>query len=135
MADEKLVVSLFDCTAVNSSLDGDETVVLCPVCGSDYSHIVNVFTRVGSDPFEAGVYRGTKAAGEVGYRRSCLVVVFEGECGHVFEWRVQQHKGNNFVQVAYVGNAETPAALRIRAGLWYRLTWKFKKKFSERRLR
>lgn len=103
-------VSLQDCTAPVTRLDGDETVILCAYCGSEYSHVVNVFTRIGSDPSEAGIFRGTKAGGSVDSRRSCLVVVFEGECGHVFEWRIQQHKGNNFLRVVYVGDAGEAAA-------------------------
>ena len=119
MPAEELEVSLRDCTATITSLDADETVILCPYCGFEYSHIVNVFTRIGSDPAEAGIFRGTKAGGSVKSRRSCLVVVFEGECGHVFEWRVRQHKGNNFLRVAYVGDAGevSPAP----PSFWYRV--------------
>lgn len=112
-------VSLHDCTAPITRLDSDETVILCAFCGSEYSHIANVFTRIGSDPAEAGIFRGTRAGGSVDSRRSCLVVVFEGECGHVFEWRIQQHKGNNFLSVVYAGDAgEVPAA---PPSIWYRV--------------
>jgi hypothetical protein len=69
----------------------------CPACGSDYSHIREVFTRLGCDPGERTVYPGTTArdGGSTRERRSALVAVFDGECGHVWELVVQQHKGIN----------------------------------------
>jgi hypothetical protein len=71
-------------------------VVVCPECGGTYSHIREVFTRMGVSPGEAVVYPGTGVRGRViGERRSALVVVLDGECGHAWELRLQQHKGIN----------------------------------------
>lgn len=71
-----------------------EGQVLCPVCLFDYSHVRNVFTRRGSTS-EAVVYPGTQVKDWTGARRSALVVIFHGECGHRWEWVIQQEKGIN----------------------------------------
>jgi hypothetical protein len=76
-----------------------EPVVHCPCCGGEYTHVEAVATRVGSDPYEAGVCRGTAAAGTTARRRSALVVTFECESAHRFGLVIQQHKGNNLVTV------------------------------------
>jgi hypothetical protein len=60
----------------------------------------HVFTRMGIDENEAQVYEGTTALGSVEMeRRSCLVIQLRGENpdGHLWELRLQQHKGNTFV--------------------------------------
>ena len=75
-----------------------ELSVHCPVCGDDYSHIRDVYTRVGTDPHEAGVYPGTRAQGTTDDRRSALAIVFAGECGHDWELCIQQQKGVNIVR-------------------------------------
>jgi hypothetical protein len=71
----------------------------CPVCRFDYTHIVEVFTRFGTDPHEGGrPYPGTVARGVApGERRDALVIVVDGECEHRWEVIIQQHKGQNFV--------------------------------------
>jgi len=74
--------------------------IVCPECGSEYGHIREVFTRMGEDAAEAVVYKGTVARGTVeGERRSAVAVVFDGECGHAWELRIQQHKGTNWIDV------------------------------------
>jgi len=104
---------------LNRRRDTRSVTVTCPECGSDYSHVADVFTRLGSDPYEARAYRGTKVLGAVDERRSCLVIVFEGECGHTFELRIQQHKGNNFVTAEAVGSRREPKSwfARLRRSL------------------
>jgi hypothetical protein len=78
--------------------DGD-VVLLCPECRGEYSHIRMVCTRVGTDAHEAVVYKGTQADGTVAdERRSALAVILDGECGHAWELRIQQHKGVNWLQ-------------------------------------
>jgi hypothetical protein len=74
--------------------------VACPQCGYEYSHIREAGTYLGSDQHEAGIYRGTSVLGVTGERRSAIVILFEGECGHKWEWRIQQHKGINVLLVA-----------------------------------
>lgn len=74
---------------------GDE-LLLCPVCGYDYSHIRDVFTAFGSDEYEAGIYGTTEPKETTDYRRSALVIVFDGECGHTWRIVFQQHKGKHF---------------------------------------
>ncbi len=71
-----------------------ETTVACPICGYTYTHVKEVFTRKGGD--EGGVYPGTQVKGESGERRSALVIQFECEVHHEFEFVIQQHKGENF---------------------------------------
>lgn len=86
-------------------IDAESSRVLCPECCQTYSHVLRVFTRLGSDPDEAAVYEGTKVQGCVESRRSCLVIVFDGECGHQFEWQIQQSKGENYVTAKYTGDS------------------------------
>jgi hypothetical protein len=85
-------------------IDPVEHSVICPKCGHNYSHIREVFTRLGIDPVEGGrPYQGTIARGATLHeRRACLVIVFEGECGHIFEWQIQQHKGNDYATAKYI---------------------------------
>lgn len=81
----------------------------CPVCGDCYSHIRCVHTALGVDPNEGGrAYKGTVAKGAVGYRRDCLVITIDGECGHAWEIRIQQNKGNNFVSTRAVEPIKLP---------------------------
>lgn len=72
----------------------------CPVCSIQFNHVIGVYTRKGNDPAEARIYDGTKAIGTVpDERRSCLVVEIKCEEGqHLWELRLQQHKGNTFVR-------------------------------------
>lgn len=73
-------------------------LIQCPECGSDYGHIRKVHTLLGTDPIEAGpAYVGTEIGGATNARRNALEVIIDGECGHVFSFIIQQHKGNLFV--------------------------------------
>ena len=74
--------------------------LVCPTCRGEYSHIQEVFTRIGSDPCEAEakVYPGTQGKGQSQDRRSALVVVVEGECNHTWELILQQSKGLLYLQ-------------------------------------
>ena len=71
----------------------------CPVCRHDYSHIREVFSRLGSDEYEGGIYPGTPIKGVTAYRRSALVIALDGECGHRWNLIIQQHKGVNIVEL------------------------------------
>jgi hypothetical protein len=75
--------------------------LICPICASDYSHIREVFTRLGSDQHEAAVYRGTQIKSLIpgDERRSALVIAFDGECGHRWNLIIQQHKGVNILEI------------------------------------
>lgn len=73
--------------------------LLCPACGFNYSHIRKAYTELGSDEDEAVIYEGTLMGGRTTSRRSALVIEIEGECEHQWKIRIQQHKGNNFVEV------------------------------------
>ncbi len=79
--------------------DGTECVMLCPVCGHDYTHPIGAWTLLGDDPWEAGIYAGTQAIGTTDWRRSAIVVAFSCESEHEFAIVVQQHKGNNFCRI------------------------------------
>ena len=52
-----------------SYYDGEHNVA-CPVCSSDYTHISRVYTRLGTDEHEAGVYDGTQVGGKKASRRT-----------------------------------------------------------------
>jgi hypothetical protein len=79
--------------------NSDSLYMICPVCGWDFVHPVGAYTRMGSDPFEAKVYKGTRAKGKTDNRRSALVCTFHCENGHDFELVISQHKGQNFVSL------------------------------------
>jgi hypothetical protein len=78
-----------------------EANVVCPSCGFDYTHIHHVGTLVGSDQFEAvPAYEGTAPSGATPQRRSAVEIVFSCEnCPKLFALVIQQHKGNNLVEV------------------------------------
>lgn len=81
--------------------DGNVNIV-CPHCGSDYTHVSHVGTLLGSDEHEAGIYEGTVQIGAtaIDYRRSAVAIVFDCEnCPTQFSLVVQQHKGVNLVQI------------------------------------
>ena len=107
-----------DREAVISALSGGgyggEANIRCPRCGSNYSHVREVFTRFGTDPNEGGhPYPGTVAKGTSNYRRDAVVVAFDGECGHQWELIIQQHKGINLLQLrrlAGAPSAELPSS-------------------------
>lgn len=85
---------------LSGQLCGDESNIKCPHCGSDYTHIERAGTVMGSDPHEAKVYPGTVPTSTTGFRRSGVEIVMSCEmCPFQFALVVQQHKGNNFVQV------------------------------------
>jgi hypothetical protein len=75
----------------------DEPCLVCPVCGHFCSHIGRVYTRLGSDQYEAAVYAGTQVGETTDQRRSGLVVTIDGECGHNWRIIIQQHKGINSI--------------------------------------
>lgn len=89
-------------------IDPLSKAVFCPKCRGDYSHIVNVFTRLGVYVPERpeSAYQGTQVLKVVPHERQ-LVIVFEGECGHVFEWQIEQHEGYNFVKAEFVRSLPT----------------------------
>ena len=73
-----------------------ELNIRCPACGSDYSHIREVYTACGSGSgVDTGPYTGTVEKGHTPADRSALVIEFDGECGHRFVLVIQQHKGIN----------------------------------------
>ncbi len=76
-----------------------DNAMVCPCCGYNYTHIDRVFTRLGRDEHEAGIYEGTRQEGTTDSRRSALVVVFDCEAGCKFEVVIQQHKGMNYVEI------------------------------------
>ena len=81
--------------------------VVCPVCGHNNSHIMQVGTLVGCDLGEAGIYPGTQPVGIVGLRRSALAIDFDGECEHSWRLIIQQHKGQNVVRILDTTRATT----------------------------
>ena len=85
--------------AGNSS--ADEANVICPHCGSEYTHVRHVGTLFGSDHAEAELaHDGTATSGVTSQRRSAVEIVFSCEnCPDLFALVIQQHKGNNFVEV------------------------------------
>ncbi|CAN5396662.1 hypothetical protein BH11PLA2_BH11PLA2_18350 [soil metagenome] len=80
---------------------GGESNVVCPNCRSDYTHVHHVGTLVGTDQYEAvAAYDGTNPTGATPSRRSAVEIVFSCEnCPEFFALVIQQHKGNNLVEV------------------------------------
>lgn len=90
-----------------SAFSAADMALVCPVCGYDYSHVRSAYTALGNDPAEGGVpYTGTEARGVTPFRRDCLVITIDGECGHAWEIRIQQHKGINYVSTRVLGENE-----------------------------
>jgi hypothetical protein len=81
----------------------NEINICCPICGGDYTHISQVGTLRGSDEHEAkGAYPGTQTVGNVEMRRDALQVLFDCEiCHGTFEFRIQQHKGVNYLSFVF----------------------------------
>ncbi len=88
-------------TLLSGEIYGGETNVICPNCRSDYTHVHHVGTLVGSDQHEAVVaYDGTDPSGATPSRRSAVEIVFSCEkCPEYFAIVVQQHKGNNLIEI------------------------------------
>ncbi len=86
-----------------------ERLLQCPVCGFDYAEITDVYGLHGSDPGEAtrGVPPGLRIAGTCGERRGCVVICVKGECGHRWQIRLQQHRGQTDVTETPSQNAQT----------------------------
>lgn len=80
---------------------GDEINVVCPNCGSHYTHVRSAGTLVGSDEHEATVaYEGTAPSGTTPSRRSAVEIVFDcEECPQLFRLVIQQHKGINNLEI------------------------------------
>lgn len=77
----------------------------CPKCGCEYSHVRDVYTRLGADPNEAEVYRGTVVKEvQSAERRSAVSIMIKGECGHEWAVIIQQHKGINTIAVEFEAN-------------------------------
>jgi hypothetical protein len=78
-----------------------ESNIVCPNCKSDFTHVEHVGTLIGSDDNEATLaYEGTSPTGTTPGRRSAVEVVFSCEsCPEHFALVIQQHKGNNLVEV------------------------------------
>ena len=83
--------------------EGRYTVAHCPKCDHNYTHIVRAGTlmpipeRADDDVMP---YPGTDVIGITGGRRAALAVVMRcEECEHTFAVVVQQHKGENYVEV------------------------------------
>lgn len=104
---------------------GHTCILTCPICGFDYTHPLEAWTRLGHDCYEAGIYEGTVLCGVASYRRSALVTVYLCEGQHYFALVVQQHKGQNFATVeelpdysdAWVASQKAEATTR-----WAKLT-------------
>jgi hypothetical protein len=86
---------------LSGRLHTDLVNVLCPSCGSDYTHVQHVGTLVGSDQAEAvPAYEGTFPSGTTPQRRSAVEIVFLCEqCPKLFALIIQQHKGINHVEI------------------------------------
>lgn len=86
---------------LSGSIYGGEINVKCPSCNEDYTHVRRVGTLVGSDEHEATpAYDGTFPTGATPSRRSAVEIVFECEsCPDLFALVIQQHKGNNLIEV------------------------------------
>jgi hypothetical protein len=77
----------------------DITTLCCPTCAHEYSHVQAVYTLIGEDE-SRGMYRGSHlVARQTPYRRDALAVRVQGECGHIWDFVFQQHKGQTFIRI------------------------------------
>jgi len=60
------------------------TQMRCPLCGSEYVHLIDTQKVSGNDGYQAGWWG----------RGDLNILRFEGECGHEFELCFGSHKGN-----------------------------------------
>ena len=80
-----------------------ERKLLCMFCGDPNTHVIRAWSLAGSDHGERegrpvnGELYGIPVGGVSGNRRGALVIEIHGECGHVFEIRYQQHKGETYI--------------------------------------
>jgi hypothetical protein len=87
----------------------DEYKLLCPKCGYDYTHVKHALSMSGGDeggPDKNGLIYGIPPVRETPFRRNALGIEVLGECGHLFEIILQQHKGQTFITSNYVGDEE-----------------------------
>ena len=84
--------------SIDTRTSWNSATLTCPVCGYQFAHIDDVFTRMGTDEGEATRYRGTEVGGTTPSRRSALAISMHCEAGHEFELLLQQHKGNIFLE-------------------------------------
>lgn len=101
----------------STECDG-EWLVHCPHCNFDYSSHVGVleFRRLdeAGDCVEDGqTYMSAPGRSDwvptsqnPSPRRGGVVIVFEGECGHVWELLLSQHKGQTFINVGRIYDRE-----------------------------
>lgn len=77
-----------------------QQMIICPECGSDYSHMLDAGFFAGTDEREGGIPVGAKMLGHTQHRRHAVGIKFHCECCSNFFWlSIQQHKGQNFVEV------------------------------------
>lgn len=80
-----------------------DAILLCPACAADGTHVYRAYSLQGCDPLEPegrpvdGQLYDIPVGGVSRERRGCLVVEIHCECGHVFELKFQQHKGQTLV--------------------------------------
>jgi len=86
-----------------------EDVLKCPTCGSEYSHATRyrIYWRLEDretgkavEVTRAATTESQSLAGNPSPRRDGLVIEFDGECGHYFELKIYQHKGNTFIETS-----------------------------------
>ena len=78
--------------------------LVCPECGFNYTHILDVTVHPGNDDYTPGPNRGGQH-----------ILWLQGECGHEWQLVFGFHKGNT-----YVMSRLTPEMPRS-ARLWERL--------------
>jgi hypothetical protein len=84
-----------------------EWALVCPACRFGYAHLREVGALRGSDEFEGTPPDGVRVVGRaVGERRAAVELVYDGECGHAWAIRFQQHKGIELVQVRLVSRLD-----------------------------
>jgi len=85
---------------LSGNISAGDINMRCPSCGFDFTHIREVGTLMGQDEHEAVVYKGTGIIGKTKSRRSAIQIIFDCEgCTDTFALVIQQHKGNDFLQV------------------------------------
>lgn len=107
MPNEVRQVEHADLVRCLSGSDPNGNGVVCPNCGSAFTHIKRAGTLMGGD--EGHRYPGTEVVGTTAGRRSAVAIYFWCEgCPGGFALAVEQHKGMNEVVMTAWRDAEEP---------------------------
>ncbi len=90
--------------------DGENTVVMCPTCGFECTHMGMVTVKQGERidvvTRSETIRRENGATIEPFERGAIVTILMWCEQSHVFEWKMQFHKGSTFVSSSPVSGED-----------------------------